>query len=90
MDHPTLHVLLDFSLARMVNISSQVIERVVSIARKRGSTRHGGKTALVAPDNIEYGMSRMYQMIAELKKVPYEIQVFRSLEEAKQWLILSQ
>ena len=46
---PMPYVLLDFSLACMTNISQQTIEKISSLARKRGSTRRAGKTAIVAP-----------------------------------------
>ena len=63
-------------------------EDVIRIARffetyiKNGANY---KAALVVSRDLEYGLSRMYQVaVADL---PAEIGIFRSLEEAKKWVM---
>jgi hypothetical protein len=41
-------------------------------------------TALVADAEVLYGMARMYEALTE--RVPTESQVFRELEQAREWL----
>ena len=40
--------------------------------------------ALVSPKNVEYGMSRMYQIISDDKG--FKTMVFRSRSEADEWI----
>jgi hypothetical protein len=51
-------------------------------AEKRVS---GSKTAVVVSQTIDYGLSRMISMLTE-GQVPYMIEVFRSVQDANQWL----
>ena len=41
---------------------------------------------LVASGDLEYGLSRFSQTLAEIKNYPLQIEVFRSFEAAIQWL----
>jgi hypothetical protein len=43
-----------------------------------------GRTAVVAPDDVTYGLSRMGQVY--LEDLPLEFQVFRNREDALSWL----
>ena len=36
--------------------------------------------------DVEYGLLRMYSVIAEMAGVPIEYKVFRKLEEAHNWI----
>ena len=82
----TPYVIWDFSLAHMINISPQTIKRLVIIWIKQRARRGSGKTAIVAPSNLEYGFSNMFETMSELNTAPFETRVFGSLEKAKQWL----
>ncbi len=46
----------------------------------------GGKTAILVGRESDYGMGRMYELLAE--KMPRELRVFRSKREAIEWLTL--
>jgi hypothetical protein len=39
------------------------------------------RTAIYAPDDVSYGMSRIYQSVAE-SRAPFEIEVFRTIPAA--------
>lgn len=45
------------------------------------------KCAILAPFNLAYGLSRMYEMGEEHKNI--EVMVFRELDKALQWLGIS-
>ncbi|MBN2324753.1 MAG: hypothetical protein JXQ30_13550 [Spirochaetes bacterium] len=53
---------------------------------KKGSKRPGGKTAIIAITDYEYGLACIFQTTFEGKATPYEVEVFETLEEAKQWM----
>ena len=42
--------------------------------------------AIFAESELAYGLSRMFQVFAELAENPVEIQVFREKQEALEWL----
>ena len=44
--------------------------------------------AIVAPRDLDYGLSRMIEMVTGIagEQLPYKIKVFRSMEEATKWL----
>jgi len=50
----------------------------------------GGKAALLAPKDIDFGVSRMFQAFSEIKKFPLEVGVFRDLSAARNWLTSEQ
>lgn len=47
--------------------------------------KSGVKLAVIAPGDLNYGTSRMHQMMAENRE-PHEVQVFRDRGEALRWL----
>jgi len=57
------------------------------MVQKLGFSRQGGKTAVVAPKDLVYGLARMFQIMSDTDDFPFETRVFRSYEEAEQWLL---
>jgi len=84
---PTLHTLWDFSKAALSSISNESIRQIFSLVQNRGTNRQNGKTALVAKKDLEYGMARMFQIMSTDNGFPFTIKVFRSYDEAMQWLL---
>lgn len=46
----------------------------------------GSKTAIVAAKTVDIGLTRMIAILSE-GAVPYELEAFRSMEEAMDWLL---
>lgn len=82
----TKYVLWDVSQADLENISAEDVQQIGSVPRKSLEPRKGGKTAIVAPDDLAFGLSRMYQNTSLSEPLPFETQVFRDLETARNWL----
>ena len=82
----TKKVLWDFRKASLYRISSNHIEIILDYIRQHAEKRAGGKTAILISKDLEYGMSRMIQTLTELKGIPIETAIFRSIEEAVHWL----
>jgi len=85
--NPTLYTLWDFSNASFDKISNEFLRQMFSIVQRGGSSRQGGKTAVIAPSDLEYGMARMFQIMSDNDAFPFKIKVFRSYDEASQWLL---
>jgi hypothetical protein len=83
---PTQNVLWDFRKASLTRLSSIETEAMIDYIKQHAEKRSGGKTAILVSKDLEYGISRMAQTFAELKNIPFEMEIFRSIEEAIQWL----
>ena len=85
-DEPTENVLWDLTDITEVQLTSEQIETIANSSLRSDGTRPKGKTALVAAEDEPFGISRMFGMLSEVKKVPIQVNIFRSMEEAYQWL----
>jgi hypothetical protein len=83
---PTKHVLWDLIDTTDVQITSEEVETIVNFGPRYEGKRASGKTAFVAQKDIFFGLSRMFEIQSSIRKAPYPIMVFRSRDEAYQWL----
>jgi hypothetical protein len=84
---PTRHALWDFSNASMNNIPAENIRRIFTLIKDLGFARQGGKTAVVVPTDLGFGLARMFQIMSDTEDFPFKIKVFRYYGEARQWLL---
>lgn len=84
---PTLNILWDYSDASLEGISSEYVRQIHARVLKLGFARQGGKSAIVATKELEYGLARMFQIMADENGFPLRIKLFRSIDEAHQWLL---
>ena len=68
----------DFSLERIRAVQPGLIRSVKG--------REGGKTAVIAPSDVSFGVMRQYLATAATERLPFQQQVFRTREEAVSWL----
>jgi hypothetical protein len=83
---PTRLSLWDMSEASLAETTTEDIKAVIQGGLPLIRGREGGKTAIVAPEDLAYGLARMYQAFTELEAVPFAHMVFRSKQEALDWL----
>jgi len=84
--HPTKNLLWDFRNADFRRITSEDVGFMADYVQEHGHLRAGGKTAWVVSNALEFGMLRMAEAFGEIRKLPFEIKLFRSMDEAIQWL----
>lgn len=83
----TFHIIWDLSNGSLDALSAEQFRAIVPIAKKyMSANRVDGKTVYVSSSDHIYGMLRMYATIAELGGMPYGYSVFRTFEEALEWL----
>lgn len=85
-DEPSSFAICDMSQANLRLFSSADVQRMLNFTVQRAQSRSGGKTAIIASGDLEFGLSRMYQSMADIADHPVSIRVFRSEEEALLWL----
>jgi hypothetical protein len=84
---PTMFLLWDMSQAEVADVASSVLEAFVQRAATLEGKRKGGRTAVFAPYDLQFGIGRMSEAFAELKSMPFKFRVFRSRQCALEWLI---
>jgi hypothetical protein len=84
---PGLNELADLSAADASGLQARDFLRLAAWAteqhRKEGVT--GVRIAVYAPENLPFGLARVYEMAGEAEDLA-TTRVFRSLEEAEAWL----
>lgn len=83
---PTKNVLWDMTNASINNLSTADVNKLASMVTDLGHSRDGGKTAIVASQDLLFGFSRMFGSLSSSKNHIAEIQVFRKIEEAIAWI----
>lgn len=82
----TIKVLCDLSQSDLSFVHSSDIEYIAHFTKTFAANRLKGKTAVFAPDDFSFGLSRMYELNKEIVNLPFETRSFRSLEAAYEWL----
>jgi hypothetical protein len=83
----TLNVLWDLSQSDVSKLSADDIYSIAHTPRKYAEMRKGGKTAIVAPTDMAFGLSRMYEFMTDIQHYTFKTQAFRTMQEAYRWLL---
>ena len=76
----------DVSQAVLIDISAKDVSQIAHVPRQSLELRQDGKTVIIAPSDLAFGLSRMYQTSTQPEPLPFEVQVFRDSEAAHKWL----
>lgn len=79
-----LAVLVDASRLERLDLTTSGVRKLAEYTLGAEARLQGAKVAIVAPTDVTFGVSRMYQTLRS--EAPYEISVFRTREEALAWL----
>lgn len=83
---PTANTIWDFRAINGNRISSEEVGNIISFVKQNADRRKKGKTALVAGTDLDFGLSRIGEIYADIEKLPWRIQAFRSMDAALKWL----
>ncbi|MGD8367067.1 MAG: hypothetical protein PVG78_05460 [Desulfobacterales bacterium] len=83
---PSANVLWDFRRISGSRITSEGVEGIVAFLKSHKGKRINGKTALVAPTDLDFGLSRIGEAYAACSDLAWEIRAFRSMAEAIAWI----
>lgn len=81
---PGRRELVDLSGIEATDVTAAALRRVAHIYAETDVRPEESRVAIVAPGDLYYGLSRMYEAFREPS--PLEIRVFRDLPEARAWL----
>ena len=85
-DRPTKFEIWDLTEGAIHSLYAEDIESMAQVFKEPAEVGRIGKSALVFSDNLSYGIGRMIEVYFSMEKITVEIQCFRSLKEARQWL----
>jgi len=83
---PTLHIMWDMSLADVAHVTPEILRRFVKRTAQLRDRHKGGRIAVIAPKDLQFGMARMSEAYTEMESAPFSFRAFRSRDEALQWL----
>ena len=87
---PSKLVLWDFMSGTAKNVSSQELAEIAEKGGTISAIAKGGKGAILAPKDIDFGIGRIFQAFSQMKNFPLEVQIFRDMNTAKKWLVFGQ
>ena len=82
---PNIRTVWDIRQADFSFANFQLVKEVVKI-RSKFSKRSHCRSALVVSSNLQYGLSRMFEMLSD-GKIQHKLRIFRDLEEGEKWLL---
>ena len=83
-DPPTKKVLWDLTSAIVETLSIDDIDNIAQLSIDYEDVMKDGKTAVVAPHDINFGLARMFE--AKTAGIHRDIRVFRTMDDAKDWI----
>ena len=82
----TTNLIWDYTSADLTVITSDQLQHISSVAQSYAHLRKDGKTAIVMPDELGFGIGRMYEIFNEMNEVPIQYHIFKHIDEAMHWL----
>ena len=79
-------ILWDFTDGDISGITTNEFRNIAVEVKSRSSARIGGKTAFVFSKDLSFGLGRMTATFGEIEGLQFEVESFRSIAEAKEWL----
>ena len=78
------YILSDYSMTNEMNVSSSIIQQLAKMSKKAESINQDMLVAVVMPEDLAYGLGRMWQAYSiDLK---WQSKIFRNREAAELWL----
>jgi len=78
--------LIDYLNISGFNVSNAEIQIIISQDKKASELIPDAVIAITAKKDLEFGVSRMWEIIAENESLQWEIMVFKDREKAELWI----
>ncbi len=78
--------IIDYSEITQFDVSASEIETIASQDMKASKYIPHGFVSIVAKQDLEFGISRMWETIIENASLPWETSVFRDKKAAEKWV----
>lgn len=84
--HTGMDILWDVRNCSLTNLSVNDLKAIAWMTDKYKDRRGKGKAAWVISRDVDFGVSRMFELVNQ-GKLNYNFYVFKSIREAKDWII---
>ena len=85
-NNPSKLELWDMSGSNLSKITIKGMRQFMDRAAQLGTTRQGGKTAVVVQSTLQYGLGRIAEVFAEFISLPFAFRLFKKRDDAVAWL----
>jgi len=85
-NQPAKNVIWDWTGSDPSQLTTSDVEKLANSPARYSDLRKGGRTAMVAPDDLSFGISRMFQTFGDMNGLPFIFKVFHSLGDAFLWI----
>lgn len=85
-ENPTLDILWDVRQGSVAKLSFNNVRTIAENVMKLSKKQHRRKTAIVTPEDVDYGIGRIFDAFAKIKEAPFAVRVFHNYDEAMAWL----
>ena len=76
----------DLTSTSAAQLNTADIEQIAKFVRSNSHVRAGGRTAIIAPNDLEFGIGRMLDVLSEIHDVQLAVATFRKFSDAAKWL----
>jgi hypothetical protein len=81
-----LNSLWVFTRGALRRLNTADMGNFVDALARKGESRRGGRSALVALGIADYGLARAAQILSRLRDMPVRIRAFRHVQGVMDWL----
>ena len=82
--HTQNYQIIDFTNCSSFDLSSSDMQEIAIIDKEASKVNPDIKIAIIAPTDVAFGMSRVYEAYAD--ETGFDIMVFRNSEDVEAWL----
>jgi hypothetical protein len=83
---PGVRELVDLTGVEKVEASIESVGIIIQFDIANREKFEGMRTAIVAPADLLFGLSKIFEARSDIQNAPSTINVFRTMMEAKEWL----
>lgn len=80
----TRNILWDLRNTSLASLTASQVTKLADLSVNYSKQRGGGKTAIVAPHDLNFGVAKEFE--GQSKTISREFIIFRHFDEAKKWL----
>lgn len=83
---PGVRELVDLRSVDSVEASTETLGFIILTDKAHRDKFEGMRIAIVATRDLLFGLSKIFEVLSDIENAPSEVNVFRTMAEAKEWL----
>lgn len=80
-------VIWDLASLPVDSVSNDELRTFATDLAKKSTAMPGKKTAIVASDDLQFGLMRVFETFSNIDNFHIEFNIFRDIPSAKEWLL---